>query len=728
MEEKENIKEVGFTVDAGLIQRLGYELVGRAETAVSELIKNSYDADATVVDVNFIDTSVVGGTLVISDNGLGMTEQQLINGFMRISSTDKLHNPTSLRFNRTKAGKKGIGRFAAQRLGERLIIITQTKESTNAIRIEIDWNEYSIDRDLTSITFPIETVQKEKAEGTIIEIRGLREKWTDAAIKRIYRYVLDLFQPDYLSERSKTDNLAVQDEETFKVNFNLVSENGKQAFLNEQISIFDKSLATFEGYIDNNHCGIVSIKSESLGINDILEISHTEEERCFPALSDVYFKIHYFIYDRPQYYGDRISGPDLKKIQELSKTASGVRLYRNGFRVLPYGEPKDDWTNIDKRWSTESGKTNIPLNNQNLFGFVEIIDPTGNTFEETASREGLIENDAFNQLSEFINKSLVAVRGRIAEKIKVFKEKQNNDDYTQDSNKKEQTTQEMFDKLKNILDNKSDQNTENQKEEQYTESDKKEGLEIIRKLENLIEEAGMLRVLAGLGLTIGEFTHEMKQFHSSVYGHINRLNQLSLNDEAQNQINEIKIDFDNLFGYTDYFGTTISQNTNRKKSPIDLLAVLDRFQKTIENDLAKNKIDFKVEAYDFDAITVPMHSSEWNSILYNLYTNSRKAIKRANVIGKILVEVGVEEDMVFLNFIDNGDGIPKENESRVFNAFFSTSTPASFDAPNEEQLIGTGLGLKIVKDIIISYKGNISVVLSPNGYSTNFKITIPKNK
>jgi len=728
MAEREDIKEVGFTVDAGLIQRLGYELVGKAETAVSELIKNAYDADARVVDVDFIDTQNRGGSLIISDNGLGMTETQLRDGFMRISSTDKHHNPKSERYHRTRAGKKGIGRFAAQRLGERLIIITQTKESTNAIRIEIDWNEYSIDRDLASITFPIETVQKEKEEGTIIEIRGLREKWTEAAIKRIYRYVLDLFQPDYLSERSKIDNLAVQDEEAFKVNFNYVSENGKQAFLNDQISVFDKSLAVFEGYIDKNHCGIVTIKSESLGINDILEISHAEEEKCFPALSDMYFKIHYFIYDRPQYYGDKISGPDLKKIQELSKTASGVRLYRNGFRVLPYGEPKDDWTNIDKRWSTESGKKNIPLNNQNLFGFVEIIDPTGNTFEETASREGLIENDAFNQLSEFINKSLVAVRGRIAEKIKVFKEKQNNDDYTQDSNKKEQTTQEMFDKLKNILDNKSDQNTENQEEEQYTESDKKEGLEIIRKLENLIEEAGMLRVLAGLGLTIGEFTHEMKQFHSSVYGHINRLNQLSLNDEVQNQINEIKIDFDNLFGYTDYFGTTISQNTNRKKSPIDLLAVLDRFQKTIENDLAKNKIDFKVEAYDFDAITVPMHSSEWNSILYNLYTNSRKAIKRANVIGKILVEVGVEEDMVFLNFIDNGDGIPKENESRIFNAFFSTSTPASFDAPNEEQLIGTGLGLKIVKDIIISYKGNISVVLSPNGYSTNFKITIPKNK
>lgn len=719
------VTNIGFTVDAGLIQRLGYELVGRAETAVSELIKNSYDADATVVDVDFVNAYAYGGSLIISDNGLGMTKQQLINGFMRISSTDKFHNPTSLRFNRTKAGRKGIGRFAAQRLGERLILVTQTKESANAIQIEIDWNEYSIDKDITTITFPIKDVPKEKVEGTTIKIYNLREKWTEASIKRIYRYVLDLFQPDYLSERSKVDNLAIQDEETFKVNFNLVTPEGKCPFLNDQISVFNKSLAIFEGYVNKNHRGIITIKSKSLEIDDIIEITH--DDNNYSALTDVYFKIHYFIYDRPMYYGDRISGPELKRIQELSKTASGVRLYRNGFRVLPYGEPKDDWTNIDKRWSTESGKINIPLNNQNLFGFVEIIDPTGNVFEETASREGLIENDAFNQLSGFINKSLIAARGRIAERIKVFKEKQNNDDFTQDSYTKEHTTQEMFVKLKNIIDGKYIQDANTKNEEQDTDSDKKEGLEIIKKLENLIEEAGMLRVLAGLGLTIGEFTHEMKQFHSSVYSHISKLNQLSLNNEAQAQINEIKTVFDNLFSYTDYFGTTISQNTNRKKTPVDLLAVLDRFKKTIKNDLDKNKIKFIVDAFDFDVTTIPMHSSEWNSILYNLYTNSRKAIKRANVVGKILIEVGVEEDNVFINFLDNGDGIPEENVSRVFNAFFSTSTPASFDAPNEEQLIGTGLGLKIVKDIIVSYKGSICITPSYEEYSTCFQIKIPKN-
>lgn len=86
------VTNVGFTVDAGLIQRLGYELVGRAETAVSELIKNSYDADATVVDVDFINAFTQGGSLIISDNGLGMTKQQLINVFITIEQPKLIRN------------------------------------------------------------------------------------------------------------------------------------------------------------------------------------------------------------------------------------------------------------------------------------------------------------------------------------------------------------------------------------------------------------------------------------------------------------------------------------------------------------------------------------------------------------------------------------------------------------------------------------------------------------
>ncbi len=135
MEKENNINTISFTVDAGLIDRLGRELVGKAETAVSELIKNAYDADATRVEANFIDSQDIGGTLIIKDNGLGMNIEELRNGFMTISSADKIHNPISERYNRSRAGRKGIGRFATQRLGKTLTIITQKHDTQKAIKL-----------------------------------------------------------------------------------------------------------------------------------------------------------------------------------------------------------------------------------------------------------------------------------------------------------------------------------------------------------------------------------------------------------------------------------------------------------------------------------------------------------------------------------------------------------------------------------------------------------------
>ena len=88
---------------------MGTELVAKQETAVSELVKNSYDADAIKVVLKFKDSNSIGGTIFIDDDGLGMTKEQLVNGFMRISSTDKLRNPPSERYNRKRVGQKGIG-------------------------------------------------------------------------------------------------------------------------------------------------------------------------------------------------------------------------------------------------------------------------------------------------------------------------------------------------------------------------------------------------------------------------------------------------------------------------------------------------------------------------------------------------------------------------------------------------------------------------------------------
>ena len=170
---KQDREHVRFSVDAGIINRLGKELVGRAETAISELIKNAYDAEASYVHLIFKNQSRPGGSLKIEDNGNGMSYDELINGFMRISSSDKIHRPVSPRYKRKKAGKKGIGRFAAQRLGRQLIIITQTAANTQAIKATINWDDYVIDSDINEITGKIEYVEKERLSGTTLIINQL---------------------------------------------------------------------------------------------------------------------------------------------------------------------------------------------------------------------------------------------------------------------------------------------------------------------------------------------------------------------------------------------------------------------------------------------------------------------------------------------------------------------------------------------------------------------------
>ncbi len=714
MNENSN-NSIAFSVDAGLIDRLGRELVGRPETAVSELVKNAYDADSKNVEVIFKDSLWSGGTLEIVDDGLGMTYDQLKAGFMTISSTDKVHNPLSIRYSRSRAGKKGIGRFATQRLGKKLIILTQTLNSNLALKLTINWERYSVDQDISSITNQIEYLPKQKPEGTTLIIQDLREGWTESAIKRIYRYVSDLFQPDYLSNNSQILHIAKQDDESFKVKFLQIIEGISYEIASPQKMLFDKNIAVIEGYIDSIGDGFVGIKSNKLEIDDYaIPIEKSKNEIKFQIIRNIHFKAYYYIYNRVEYYTN-ISNLELKNIQKLAHESSGIRLYRNGFRVLPYGEPKDDWLGLDIRYSGESGQTNIPFNNNNLFGFVEILDKEGLLFQETASREGLIENAAFEELVDFLQKSLITARGRIAEKITLIRKdtlqtKDLEEEFEDTTNKK--TIEEEFEEVDKDVHNDS----------------AREAIKSIKtKYYEVIEELSMLRILASLGLTIGEFTHEIIQFTPSINGFISKLYESNENDLNSIKIlDDLKRTFANFTSYTSYFNATVSENTSREIKPILITDAVNFFVKSIKEDLDRQNTELLVESYGYDLYTTPMHISEWSSVLYNLYTNSKKAIKRARNLGKLKIITGEENGKIYLELHDNGDGIPEENLPRVFNAFFTTSTPAGFDAPLDEKLTGTGLGLKIVKDIVEAYRGTVKIINPENGYNTCFRIDIPK--
>lgn len=342
---KEDQDVVRFSVDASHIERLGRELVARQETAVAELVKNAYDADATELELVFQDSDEPGGSVALVDNGHGMTRQELIDGFMRISTQDKVDHPVSRKYGRERAGRKGIGRFAAQRLGRRLTIITQTYRSREAHKVTIDWTGYEGHRDLMLIQNKIETVDKERARGTSLLIEDLRDGWTEAQIKRAFRYTAGLLQPFPLSKKRKARPKDSEEDPGFKVVFKRETD-GELSTVSDDVSTFhEHALAVIEGRVDDEGRGSWSLNCERFD-------EHLKDQPIGPGRNDppiayenlrnIRFKVHYFIameeYVPPN--SDLHDPGDVKKVRRdssLPKWVSCAPVRRPVFRLAGFG-------------------------------------------------------------------------------------------------------------------------------------------------------------------------------------------------------------------------------------------------------------------------------------------------------------------------------------------------------------------------------------------------------
>ena len=662
-----------------------------------------------------------------------MNREELVNGFMRISSTDKLHNPVSRTYKRKRAGQKGIGRFAVQRLGNKLTIITQTLDSNDALMLTIDWDDYKGDTNLGSISNTLKIIPKKREKGTTLIISGLRERWSEAAIQRIYNYVSDIIQPFALTERKNIeDQTRIDDTKDigFKTKFVKINGTVSKSIGNELLQFHSSAVATIEGWIDETGIGIYTIESDKLGINEVNQIGNNPDDNTIPfdKLKNVKFRAYYFIYD-----SDLVPKMQSTKIKKLAQSQGGIRLYRNGFRVLPYGEPSNDWLKLDKSLRTRSI---LPSHgNNNFFGFVELTDEENN-FNETSSREGLTENDELIQLQNFIYRTIITGVIKVAEirNVKV----------TTSQSKNEKGNWEKIEfRIKNIAHTLEELDKELENDTGSVEAKKRrkkrvkkvqEALEEIKKIqkeeqEKTFKERSMLRVLSSVGLTIAQFIHEIKYYMDNIQSDIRFLViELQQQQSALERINILNDNFSAFHTYTSYFDNVVSQNVIRELIPLDLRNVVKPFLNSISADASKSGINFEEPQFNkYRLFTKPMHPSEWSSILFNFYTNSKKAIKRANVAGKILIECGELNDKVYLEFSDNGDGISMENEEKIFDEFFTTTSSESFEDINEHtEILGTGLGLKIVRDIIKSYRGNVSVVSPKGDYATCIRIEIPK--
>lgn len=182
-----------------------------------------------------------------------------------------------------------------------------------------------------------------------------------------------------------------------------------------------------------------------------------------------------------------------------------------------------------------------------------------------------------------------------------------------------------------------------------------------------------------------------------------------------------------LYSYTSFFDEAVSHSLITELEPLDIFVHLNSFRNSHLATAKNYDIEMpEIDVHEYRLFTKPMHPSELAAILFNLFSNSVKAIKRTGVPGKIIFSCGRENGKVFFEFSDTGDGISEEDAPHIFEEFFTTTAPKAYSEFSPNDMHGCGLGLKIVKDIVDSYRGSIELVSPPEGFSTCFRIEFPQ--
>ncbi|HMG48844.1 MAG TPA: sensor histidine kinase [Allosphingosinicella sp.] len=718
-------EELRFTADAALIDRLGRELVGKQETALIELVKNCYDADATEVKVTF----GLGGVIIIDDNGTGMTRDELIEGFLRLASDMKVRQPLSDRFRRRRAGRKGIGRFATQRLGSHLTLQTWKAAGEPGLQLTVNWRNFQRGRALEEIPVLLEEIGP-RHPGTELQIRALRDDWSESQIRRSWRGVMNLLQPFPVAPVAQRPNA----DPGFEVGFWRVGERFSDPELvsDFQTEILDHMHAVIEFRVDEDGVAEWRMTQNKYLADTRWEPVHHEhlEEKSPPPyahLRNAWMKAHYAILDPTEF-----SGLIYTRIREVLFQEGGIRLYRNDFRVVPYGDSDNDWLRLDEAYSRRS--LLIPIANRNFFGVIDVYDPEGRNFEEHTSREGLIETSAFSELRGLATTVLITAARKIAEergrKVRA-------------GGSGTQPTERYLSRLREAS-RKAREAVGTGPEQQVPGGTATSAVETVVKLlgeaESVIEgakaeladEAALLRLLATLGLTAAEFSHETGMTFQAVRLDFKTVFDVALeakgNDNAFADLTtRARVMLDRLDALTSYLNELASARSARELAPVSVSRTIEEFERGMTQLAAKSEIRVSIETPAFDALyTQPLHRAEVASLLLNFYSNSAKAMRRTSLARRIHIEAERDDDgFVALRFSDTGDGIPPENRGRIFDLFFTTRAAAPTTASTVEEMTGTGLGLWIVHQIVSKAGGTVEVIDPPEGYTTCFEVRLP---
>ena len=379
------------------ILTIGRDLIQDSYAAVVELVKNAYDADSSNVNIDFAANSDKSGySLVVCDDGHGMSRDDVINKWMVPSTTDKLDRRRSPA-GRIMQGRKGVGRYAASILGTDMLLETITAKGEKTT-VYVEWREFADAQYLDDVEILIETAIVSEQVGTRLSMNGdiaLLDEWDNHQFRKLQFELKKLISPV---------GSALSDE-NFRVNLKTrgfpEAENITESI--EPFPIFDLFDYRISGKIGADGTGnlVYSIQKIRNAVDENIRIA-LEKPTCCGELD---FDIR--VYDRDKDAIDSLIQRGLKdesghyvgklEARRLLNYYNGIGVYRNGFRIRPLGDAEFDWLKLNER---RVQNPSMRIGSNQVIGYVQIQSDDKSGLIEKSARDGLRENNAFDRLKE----------------------------------------------------------------------------------------------------------------------------------------------------------------------------------------------------------------------------------------------------------------------------------------------------------------------------------------
>lgn len=766
---------VKFRVSSALKDLIGKELITDEYVAIFELVKNSFDAYASKVSVIFKDIQGSDPKLIIKDDGKGMDIEDIKNKWLFVAYSakkdgtedDSLVNSRNDYRNkigkkRFFAGAKGVGRFSCDRLGSKLNLIS-IKDNINSVieNIIIDWTDFEQDSKKEFINVDVEHRVLSKngygiQHGTILEISNLRDSWDRAKLLKLKSYLAKLINPNQENDSSDFSIELIVDEEKENdaLERNKIISKAKKEAVKENKPFLIEDI---KGEIESSQVNgqIRNILFETLGIKStqiITEISsdgkHIEttlkdrgvliykikEENGF-SISNI--KIHLFYLSQ----GAKVTFKRYMGVESVNY--GSVFVYKNGFRIYPYGEVEEDIFGINKR--KQQGYNRF-FGTREILGRVEIYG-SNDSFKETTSRDGgFIKNSSYYELEEcFIKKALRRLERYVVEIIKWGNLNLTDPEFAQLSpDEIAQKIIKTISKSNELLQIDFDQNfidhlLENQKSSlSYSINDIKEqaaiknDTELVKKIEKIDREyKQVIQVSKQLEdetekkeEQLKAISEELKQKENQIhfYKSVSTLdydNILSLHHQIGIYANDIdaqllfwnrklnkgiQISNDDIrtllekIGFLNKkilsvakFATKANFNLESETIEADLVSFIVEYVENIYEELMDSPLKIIINNEFNKAFIYSFKPIEVTIIIDNLINNSKKANAK-----QLVITIQASGNKLQLLFKDDGDGLNKsiKNPNDIFEKGYTTT-------------MGSGLGLFHVKQVLHDMNGTI---------------------